>query len=128
MSVVKKWEGNSGQVLTLCTSPPGLPLSGSHHRENVCEQHQPDLRRDRLCGAPLSGDYAGVTVMTGNMVIAMVQYLYSLLCICPSGSSPQNYSALIPGTTVGTLSDDSGNVIQLILDAYAVRGFKALLH
>uniref|UniRef100_A0A673XHR9 Integrin beta n=1 Tax=Salmo trutta TaxID=8032 RepID=A0A673XHR9_SALTR len=30
----------------------------------------------------------------------------------------QNYSQLIPGTTVGTLSDDSGNVIQLILDAY----------
>ena len=34
---------------------------------------------------------------------------------------PQNYSQLIPGTTVGTLSDDSGNVIQLILDAYEVR-------
>lgn len=33
----------------------------------------------------------------------------------------QNYSQLIPGTTVGTLSDDSGNVIQLILDAYEVR-------
>ncbi|CAB1341699.1 unnamed protein product [Coregonus sp. 'balchen'] len=33
-------------------------------------------------------------------------------------SSALNYSQLIPGTTVGTLSDDSGNVIQLILDAY----------
>lgn len=33
---------------------------------------------------------------------------------------PQNYSELIPGTTVGTLSNDSGNVIQLILKAYAV--------
>ncbi|XP_036408895.1 integrin beta-3-like [Megalops cyprinoides] len=31
----------------------------------------------------------------------------------------QNYSALIPGAVVGTLSDDSGNVIQLIKDAYA---------
>lgn len=28
---------------------------------------------------------------------------------------------LIPGTTVGTLSDDSGNIIQLIEEAYAVR-------
>lgn len=32
----------------------------------------------------------------------------------------QNYSELIPGTTVGKLSNDSGNVIQLILKAYAV--------
>uniref|UniRef100_A0A146PHD0 Integrin beta n=1 Tax=Fundulus heteroclitus TaxID=8078 RepID=A0A146PHD0_FUNHE len=31
----------------------------------------------------------------------------------------QEYSKVIPGTTVGTLSDDSGNVIQLIQDAYA---------
>uniref|UniRef100_A0A8C6NQQ9 Integrin beta n=1 Tax=Nothobranchius furzeri TaxID=105023 RepID=A0A8C6NQQ9_NOTFU len=31
----------------------------------------------------------------------------------------QNYSELIPGTTVGRLSNDSGNVIQLILKAYA---------
>lgn len=33
----------------------------------------------------------------------------------------QEYSQLIPGTTVGTLSGDSGNVIQLIEEAYAVR-------
>ncbi|XP_006638232.3 integrin beta-3a [Lepisosteus oculatus] len=31
----------------------------------------------------------------------------------------RNYSELIPGTTVGILSDDSGNVVQLIQDAYA---------
>ena len=37
------------------------------------------------------------------------------LCLCH-----QNYSELIPGTTVGMLSKDSGNVIQLILKAYAV--------
>lgn len=35
--------------------------------------------------------------------------------------SSQEYSRLIPGTVVGTLSDDSGNVIQLIEEAYAVR-------
>lgn len=39
------------------------------------------------------------------------------VCLCVL----QNYSELIPGTTVGTLSNDSGNVIQLILKAYAVR-------
>ncbi|XP_029912834.1 integrin beta-3a [Myripristis murdjan] len=31
----------------------------------------------------------------------------------------KNYSELMPGTTVGKLSRDSGNVIQLIKDAYA---------
>lgn len=33
----------------------------------------------------------------------------------------QEYSHLIPGTTVGMLSDDSGNVIELIQEAYAVK-------
>lgn len=32
----------------------------------------------------------------------------------------QNYSELIPGTTVGTLSGDSSNVLQLIVDSYGV--------
>lgn len=32
----------------------------------------------------------------------------------------QNYSELIPGTTVGTLSRDSSNVLQLIVDSYGV--------
>lgn len=32
----------------------------------------------------------------------------------------QNYSELIPGTTVGTLSKDSSNVLQLIVDSYGV--------
>lgn len=33
----------------------------------------------------------------------------------------QEYSKLIPGTTVGILSDDSGNVIELIQEAYEVK-------
>lgn len=36
----------------------------------------------------------------------------------------QEYSKLIPGTTVGILSDDSGNVIELIQEAYAVKKTK----
>lgn len=35
--------------------------------------------------------------------------------------NPQAYSELIPGTTVGMLSDDSGNVIELIQEAYEVK-------
>ncbi|XP_036381784.1 integrin beta-3-like [Megalops cyprinoides] len=45
-----------------------------------------------------------------NLIFAVTNHVVPLY---------QNYSELIPGTTVGTLSDDSGNVIQLILDAYA---------
>ena len=43
-----------------------------------------------------------------------VACLYEV-CLCH-----QNYSELIPGATVGMLSKDSRNVIQLILNAYAV--------
>ncbi|XP_071459919.1 integrin beta-3 [Marmota flaviventris] len=35
-----------------------------------------------------------------------------------SASTTMNYSELIPGTTVGVLSTDSSNVLQLIVDAY----------
>lgn len=38
----------------------------------------------------------------------------------------QEYSKLIPGTTVGMLSDDSGNVIELIQEAYEVKKKKNL--
>ncbi|XP_059892674.1 integrin beta-3-like [Gadus macrocephalus] len=45
-----------------------------------------------------------------NLVFAVTQSVVSLY---------QNYSELIPGATVGMLSKDSRNVIQLILNAYA---------
>ncbi|PWA17766.1 hypothetical protein CCH79_00008289, partial [Gambusia affinis] len=46
-----------------------------------------------------------------NLIFAVTSYVVPLY---------QEYSQLIPGTTVGTLSDDSGNVIQLIKEAYEV--------
>ncbi|KAM9393414.1 integrin beta-3-like [Pholidichthys leucotaenia] len=45
-----------------------------------------------------------------NLILAVTSYVESLY---------QGYSKLIPGTTVGQLSADSGNVIQLIEEAYA---------
>ncbi|XP_067089159.1 integrin beta-3-like [Osmerus mordax] len=44
-----------------------------------------------------------------NLIFAVTNNVLSLYT---------NYSELIPGTTVGTLSGDSGNVIKLILNAY----------
>lgn len=48
-----------------------------------------------------------------NHFVADIEHLMARFCL-------QNYSELIPGTTVGTLNNDSGNVIQLILQAYTV--------
>ncbi|CAK6961224.1 integrin beta-3a [Scomber scombrus] len=62
-------------------------------------------------------DYPSLALMTEkmsenniNLVFAVTSYVVPLY---------KEYSKLIPGTTVGTLSDDSGNVIQLIEEAYA---------
>ncbi|XP_052400153.1 integrin beta-3 [Carassius gibelio] len=45
-----------------------------------------------------------------NLIFAVAKYMIPLY---------SNYSELIPGSAVGTLSRDSGNVVHLILDAYA---------
>uniref|UniRef100_A0A674NLW0 Integrin beta n=1 Tax=Takifugu rubripes TaxID=31033 RepID=A0A674NLW0_TAKRU len=64
-------------------------------------------------------DYPSLALMTEkmsenniNLVLAVTSYVVSLY---------KEYSQLIPGTTVGILSDDSGNVIELIQEAYASR-------
>ncbi|KAG8006782.1 Integrin beta-3 [Nibea albiflora] len=61
-------------------------------------------------------DYPSLALMTDkmsenniNLIFAVTSYVEPLY---------KAYSQLIPGTTVGTLSDDSGNVIQLIKEAY----------
>lgn len=62
-------------------------------------------------------DYPSLALMTEkmsenniNLIFAVTNYVVPLY---------KNYSQLIPGTTVGKLSDDSGNIIRLILEAYA---------
>uniref|UniRef100_UPI0037E913D1 integrin beta-3-like n=1 Tax=Semicossyphus pulcher TaxID=241346 RepID=UPI0037E913D1 len=45
-----------------------------------------------------------------NLIFAVTNYVMPIY---------EEYSKLIPGTIVGTLSQDSGNVIQLIVQAYA---------
>ncbi|XP_072270695.1 integrin beta-3 [Pyxicephalus adspersus] len=61
-------------------------------------------------------DYPSIGLMTEklsqkniNLVFAVTREVQDLY---------KEYSELIPGTTVGTLSKDSGNVIQLIVDSY----------
>ncbi|XP_013878237.1 integrin beta-3 [Austrofundulus limnaeus] len=62
-------------------------------------------------------DYPSLALITDkmsenniNLIFAVTSYVVPLY---------KEYSQIMPGTTVGMLSDDSGNVIQLIEDAYA---------
>uniref|UniRef100_A0A5H1ZRV1 Integrin beta n=1 Tax=Rattus norvegicus TaxID=10116 RepID=A0A5H1ZRV1_RAT len=71
---------------------------------------------DNHYSASTTMDYPSLGLMTEklsqkniNLIFAVTENVVSLY---------QNYSELIPGTTVGVLSDDSSNVLQLIVDAY----------
>lgn len=75
------------------------------------------LDNDNLYNKSTVLDYPSLALMTEkmsenniNLIFAVTSYVVSLY---------KEYSQLIPGTVVGTLSDDSGNVIQLIEEAYA---------
>ncbi|XP_057570866.1 integrin beta-3 isoform X2 [Hippopotamus amphibius kiboko] len=71
---------------------------------------------DNHYSASTTMDYPSLGLMTEklstkniNLIFAVTETVVNLY---------QNYSELIPGTTVGVLSTDSSNVLQLIVDAY----------
>ncbi|XP_012502800.1 PREDICTED: integrin beta-3, partial [Propithecus coquereli] len=71
---------------------------------------------DNHYSASTTMDYPSLGLMTEklsqkniNLIFAVTENVVNLY---------QNYSELIPGTTVGILSTDSSNVLQLIVDAY----------
>lgn len=96
---------------------PGLSLFGALNGENDCKQHKLSFCCDQLCGTTLRCKQNALLASRDKFTIVKT------LTILPPCLHCQEYSKLIPGTTVGTLSDDSGNVIQLIEQAYAVRSF-----
>ncbi|XP_016357131.1 integrin beta-3-like [Sinocyclocheilus anshuiensis] len=72
---------------------------------------------DNVYNMSTTMDYPSLALITEkmsenniNLIFAVTSHVESLYT---------NYSELIPGTAVGTLSEDSHNVIQLIQDAYA---------
>uniref|UniRef100_UPI001EAEF533 integrin beta-3-like n=1 Tax=Oncorhynchus gorbuscha TaxID=8017 RepID=UPI001EAEF533 len=69
-------------------------------------------------------DYPSLALITEKMSENNINLIFAVTS--PVVPLYQNYSELIPGTTVGTLSNDSGNVIQLILNAYVVPGIPCL--
>ncbi|KAM6957591.1 integrin beta-3-like [Aplochiton taeniatus] len=80
---------------------------------------------DGICHLDNDNTYDKATVLDypslGLITDKMSENNINLIFAVTSNVEPlyRNYSQLIPGTTVGTLSQDSGNVIQLILEAYA---------
>lgn len=62
-------------------------------------------------------DYPSLALMNEKMSENNINLIFAVTSyVVPTY---KEYSQLIPGTTVGTLSEDSGNVIQLIEEAYA---------
>nr|XP_019938893.1 PREDICTED: integrin beta-3 isoform X2 [Paralichthys olivaceus] len=74
------------------------------------------LNSDNVYSMSTTMDYPSLALITEKMSENNINLIFAVTN--PVVPLYQNYSELIPGTTVGTLSNDSGNVIQLILKAY----------
>ncbi|KAJ0015998.1 hypothetical protein NQD34_014288 [Periophthalmus magnuspinnatus] len=75
------------------------------------------LNSENMYSMSTTMDYPSLALITEKMSENNINLIFAVTN--PVVRLYQNYSELIPGTTVGTLSNDSGNVIQLILKAYA---------
>uniref|UniRef100_A0A4W4GWP9 Integrin beta n=1 Tax=Electrophorus electricus TaxID=8005 RepID=A0A4W4GWP9_ELEEL len=73
---------------------------------------------DNIYNMSTTMDYPSLALITEKMSENNINLIFAVTS--PVLSLYKNYSNLIPGTAVGTLSEDSRNVIQLIQDAYAV--------
>uniref|UniRef100_A0A8C2H6R3 Integrin beta n=1 Tax=Cyprinus carpio TaxID=7962 RepID=A0A8C2H6R3_CYPCA len=62
-------------------------------------------------------DYPSLGMITDKLSENNINLIFAVTS--PMVELYRNYSELIPGSAVGMLSRDSGNVVQLILDAYA---------
>lgn len=80
---------------------------------------------DGMCHIDSTNVYSKTTILDYPSLALMTQKMsennINLIFAVTNNMVPlyMNYSQLIPGTTVGMLSEDSGNVIQLIEEAYA---------
>uniref|UniRef100_A0A4W4GVX7 Integrin beta n=3 Tax=Electrophorus TaxID=8004 RepID=A0A4W4GVX7_ELEEL len=72
---------------------------------------------DNIYNMSTTMDYPSLALITEKMSENNINLIFAVTS--PVLSLYKNYSNLIPGTAVGTLSEDSRNVIQLIQDAYA---------
>jgi hypothetical protein len=127
-------------VFTLSLFPaPGLPLCESSSTGPHCSKHPAHLCCHQCHTAYLSGKSCLNAVSPGPDLSQFPQRSilhHHLLPFRPLGAHvlraeshhflllliTQELSQLIPKSAVGELSEDSSNVVQLIMDAYDVRG------
>lgn len=111
------WRNDASHLLVFTTdAKTHIALDGRLAgivQPNDAECH---IGQDNFYSASTTLDYPSLGLMTEklsqkniNLIFAVTDTVVGLY---------QNYSELIPGTTVGTLSGDSSNVLQLIVDSY----------
>ncbi|KAM6459175.1 integrin beta-6 isoform 1-T2 [Liasis olivaceus] len=82
------------------------------------------IPNDGKCHLDKQNEYSMSTVLEyptlGQLIEKIVQNNILLIFAVTKEQVPlyQKYADLIPGATVGRLQDDSGNILQLIIDAY----------
>uniref|UniRef100_A0A8C8JBT3 Integrin beta n=1 Tax=Oncorhynchus tshawytscha TaxID=74940 RepID=A0A8C8JBT3_ONCTS len=111
------WRGDASHLLVFTTdATTHIALDGRLAGLVQPNDGQCHIDRDNNYDKSSTLDYPSLALITEKMSENNINLIFAVT----NNVVPlyQNYSQLIPGTTVGTLSDDSGNVIQLILDAY----------
>ncbi|KAM4622750.1 integrin beta-3 [Discoglossus pictus] len=111
------WRNESSHLLVFTTDArTHIALDGRLAGIVTPNDGQCHLGADNHYSASTTQDYPSLGLMTEklsqkniNLVFAVTENVLELY---------KKYSELIPGTTVGTLSKDSSNVIQLIVDSY----------
>uniref|UniRef100_A0A4W5N8M7 Integrin beta n=1 Tax=Hucho hucho TaxID=62062 RepID=A0A4W5N8M7_9TELE len=111
------WRADASHLLVFTTdATTHIALDGRLAGLVQPNDGQCHINRDNNYDKSSTLDYPSLALITEKMSENNINLIFAVT----NNVVPlyQNYSQLIPGTTVGTLSDDSGNVIQLILDAY----------
>lgn len=111
------WRNDASHLLVFTTdAKTHIALDGRLAGIVQPNDGQCHIDKDNLYSASTTLDYPSLGLMTEklsqkniNLIFAVTQGVVGLY---------KNYSELIPGTTVGTLSSDSSNVLQLILESY----------
>ncbi|OBS65129.1 hypothetical protein A6R68_06330 [Neotoma lepida] len=111
------WRNDASHLLVFTTdAKTHIALDGRLAGIVMPNDGQCHIGSDNHYSASTTMDYPSLGLMTEklsqkniNLIFAVTEDVANLY---------QNYSELIPGTTVGILSADSSNVLQLIVDAY----------
>ncbi|XP_064127038.1 integrin beta-3 isoform X1 [Loxodonta africana] len=111
------WRNDASHLLVFTTdAKTHIALDGRLAGIVQPNDGQCHIGSDNHYSASTTMDYPSLGLMTEklsqkniNLIFAVTENVVNLY---------QNYSELIPGTTVGVLSKDSSNVLQLIVDAY----------